>query len=137
MVRLVHYSDQTGPVSVNRHREKRLAMAFMERQITDKQTWVELDGSSGVTAVPYDLLSMSQVNAVTETKYDVSEATLNEELGDYYDGQIYNTNLREGYGARLSAPGYMDCTEWAVFDTEAEAESYLEEMYGDEDEDSD
>jgi len=40
--------------------------------------------------------------------------------------------LIEGYGARLSAPGYLDCTEWAVFDTVAQAEQYLEEMYGDE-----
>ena len=31
----------------------------------------------------------------------------------------------------MSAPGYMDCTEWAVFDTEDEALAYLEDMYED------
>jgi hypothetical protein len=29
----------------------------------------------------------------------------------------------------------MDCTDWAVFDTEAEANHYLDEMYGDDDAD--
>lgn len=37
----------------------------------------------------------------------------------------------------MSAPGYMDCTEWAVFDTVAEANEYLNEMYGDDEEESD
>ncbi len=55
-------------------------------------------------------------------------------LRDYLEGdRIYNLAIREGYGARLSAPGYLDCTEWAVFDTEQEAKDYLEEMYGEED----
>lgn len=36
-----------------------------------------------------------------------------------------------GFGARLSAPGYLDCTEWSIFDTEKEAADYLLEMYED------
>jgi len=112
-------------------------MSFMQEQITKKQTWVEIDGTNGITAIPYDDLSMDEVNVVTETTFDVSEETLNETLGDYYEGRIYRTSLRVGYGARLSAPGYMDCTEWTVFDTEQEAQDYLTEMYGDEDEDED
>ena len=32
--------------------------------------------------------------------------------------------------SRLSAPGYLDCTDWSgPFDTEEEAFNYLEEMY--------
>jgi len=30
----------------------------------------------------------------------------------------------------------MDCTEWTVFDTEEEAEKYLEETYGDDEDES-
>ena len=33
--------------------------------------------------------------------------------------------------AQLSAPGYLDCTEPAAFDTIAEAEAYLVETYAD------
>lgn len=53
-------------------------------------------------------------------------------LTDYLDqdpDHIHMIEKIEGYGARLSAPGYTDCTEWTVFDTEAEAKAYLEEQY--------
>ena len=39
----------------------------------------------------------------------------------------------EGYGARMFAPGYTDCTDWALFDTEKEAWDYLKETYDVED----
>jgi hypothetical protein len=35
----------------------------------------------------------------------------------------------KGYGARLSAPGYLDCTEWTVFDTTEEAITFLDKYY--------
>jgi hypothetical protein len=109
-------------------------MGFMENQVTVKQTWLEIDGDNGSTFVPFDVLTMDEVNVVTETKFDVSEETLNEAVGKYYEGTIHSTSIRIGYGARQSAPGYLDCTEWEVFDTEQEAEDYLTEMYGDDDE---
>ena len=40
---------------------------------------------------------------------------------------------RRGWFARLSAPGYLDATEWTgPFKTAEEADGYLDEMYGDE-----
>jgi hypothetical protein len=36
----------------------------------------------------------------------------------------------------MSASGYMDCTEWSVFETEAEAVEYLEDYYGDEEDEA-
>lgn len=45
--------------------------------------------------------------------------------------QIHSVQAVFGHGVRLSAPGYLDCTEWSVFDTEEEAVKYLDEMYGD------
>jgi len=38
------------------------------------------------------------------------------------------------WGARLSAPGYLDCTEWSTFRTERGAMEYLAETYGDDSE---
>lgn len=38
-------------------------------------------------------------------------------------------------GARLSADGYMDRTDWTIHDTEEEAKEYLEEAYPEDDED--
>jgi hypothetical protein len=36
---------------------------------------------------------------------------------------------RSGWLARLSAPGYLDCTDWSWHATEQEAENYLMETY--------
>lgn len=50
----------------------------------------------------------------------------------FYDGdKIYSIEIIDGYGARLSAPGYMDCTEWTVFKTQEQAQNYLNETYDD------
>ena len=37
----------------------------------------------------------------------------------------------DGWGARLSAPGYLDATAWTVFETEVEAQEYLDEQQED------
>lgn len=53
---------------------------------------------------------------------------------EFWQDEIESVN---GYGARISAPGYLDSTEWCVFDTEAQAQAYLDEMYPEnEDEDT-
>lgn len=47
------------------------------------------------------------------------------DLKDALNGEVVS-----GWCARLSAPGYMDCTEWVgPFDTELEAALELERMY--------
>ena len=51
------------------------------------------------------------------------------ELHDYIEGtRVYGCRLIDGYGAYLSAPGYLDRTELCVFETEMEAIQYLVEM---------
>jgi hypothetical protein len=55
-------------------------------------------------------------------------------IQQYTDGEPQDWENIKGYGARLSVPGYLDCTEWSVFDTKEEAEKYLDEMSGEEDE---
>ncbi len=40
---------------------------------------------------------------------------------------------QRGWFGRLSAPGYLDSTDWSgPFDSEKEAQAFLNEMYGDE-----
>lgn len=38
-------------------------------------------------------------------------------------------NVVRGVGARLSAPGYMDATEWFVLGTVEHAKKYIKEQY--------
>jgi len=81
--------------------------------------WYELETEMGTEVVPGDLVGS------VDPDDDVMEL-----FGDYIEGDdIYEVQLTKGYGARLSAPGYLDATEWTVFDTEQEAWDFLEEMY--------
>lgn len=43
--------------------------------------------------------------------------------------EIAEISLVDGWGARLSMPGYMDATDWGVFETQDEAMQYLLEMH--------
>lgn len=49
--------------------------------------------------------------------------------GDYTETDPIEVEREEGWGAQLSAPGYLDRTGWAVFATEDEAWEYLRETY--------
>lgn len=85
---------------------------FMEPQVI-LDDWAELTDSNGESMiVPADYM----LDAIK----DDPSLTLTD-------------TLRGHYGARLSAPGYLDCTDWAVFADEQEAIDYiLAAYYGDE-----
>jgi hypothetical protein len=52
-------------------------------------------------------------------------------FADYIEGShVESYDRHEGWYARLSAPGYLDATEWhGPFDTEAEALASVKEMF--------
>lgn len=91
-------------------------MEFMQKQINYNR-WFIVETNQGTEAILQDLIGK----------------TLNpskKELQPFIEGnEIYSVNVVDGYGARLSAPGYLDCTEWVVFETEEQAKQYLDEMY--------
>lgn len=93
-------------------------MSFMEPQVQHGR-WYKVDTSLGTWFVPYEVVG------------DVGDDK--DKLHMYTDGgEIYEFEIVEGWGARLSAPGYLDCTEWCVFETEEAAVEYLAEEYGEE-----
>lgn len=101
-------------------------MAFMQEQVTRKLQWVEIDGPCGITCIPLDDVD---ANMLPE-----DEITPEQEKYwlQYYEGhKLYNVTVREGYGSRLSAPSYLDCTDWSVYDSPEEAVANLREMYDD------
>ena len=79
--------------------------SFMEPQVVHDE-WFIFESTDGIEAVPYEY-----IHDIGDEVMDVIE------------------QCRVGYGARLSAPGYLDCTDWVVFDTEQEAIDYLAETY--------
>ena len=91
-------------------------MAFMQPEALDKQEWVELETNNGTSWIPFDILSKSEAASARQGDF--------EPLVKYSEGtRVYNDRSRimQGYGVRLSAPGYMDSTEWEVYGSKKEA----------------
>lgn len=105
-------------------------MAFMQEQVTEKISWLKIDGTSGITFLPLeDLVHNRKAFLLLSPEMQLETAQ------PYYEGRPESVEIIKGYGARLSAPGYMDCTDWDVYDSPEEAVANLREMYGDDDED--
>jgi hypothetical protein len=98
-------------------------MAFMEPEVTGKDEWAEVETNSGTWWVPFDILSKSEAESARRGDF--------EPLLQYTEGtQVYSdqSSIRKGYGVRLSAPGYMDATEWEVYGSLKEAKRRAREL---------
>jgi hypothetical protein len=106
-------------------------MSFMQRQIVGPAEWLQIETTSGTFFVPLDLFThIENWDGESETPADYAD------VQTYCEGKPQSWEVITGFGARLSAPGYMDCTEWAVFETEKEASEYLDDMYPEDEEES-
>jgi hypothetical protein len=103
-------------------------MAFMQPQVVGPQKWWRFDTAAGVQEFPGELLKQPAGDPLNDK--DFLEAALQYLEHTFKVEEITEVEVVEGYGARMSAPGYMDCTEWSVFDTEEEAREYLVEEEG-------
>jgi hypothetical protein len=103
---------------------------FMQRQITGLENWLRVETARGTDFVRIadTSLFVRDSKTVTHPMPDDRDATI-EKIRPYVEGKPESWENIKGFGARLSASGYLDCTEWSVFDTEDEAREYLEEMY--------
>jgi uncharacterized protein (UPF0297 family) len=101
---------------------------FMDVQITDKQYWLELDSSNGTwftddtTHVPtkQDVRNSWDDKQYTDERF---KEYITEEYKQYCENanEVYSVRKIKGYGVRLSAAGYMDCTDWEVYTNKREA----------------
>ncbi len=83
----------------------------------DKGKWYSVESHSDTVFVLAEYL-----NDVIQNHLDYLESNDSIEV-------VY---LGNGYGSRLSAPGYLDCTDWnAPFDTELDAMAALYDLYAD------
>lgn len=102
-------------------------MPFMEAQLTEKQMWYELDGPRGTEWIPGEI-----VGDIILPHYEAGDARIPVpfELQDYTENrELYRPAERiMGYGVRLSAPGYLDCTEWEVFTNFKEARKRFHQL---------
>ena len=112
---------------------------FMQRQITGNENWLRVETNVGTEFIRIADVSLFVRNSETQTQPLTEGEKLNARRAtrQYVEGEPESWENIKGYGARLSAPGYLDCTEWTVFDTEEEAKAYLDENYPEEDEEDD
>lgn len=97
-------------------------MAFMKPQ-AEHFAMLVVETTAGTEHVPLDL---------------VGEVGDPEDLHDYIEGTVVldqdgapDTVVEDGWWARFSAPGYMDCTSWVgPYETEKEALDALAEVHG-------
>lgn len=106
-------------------------MPHMMPEITNCQKWIVVVGPMGNEFIPLDVWAKQEVQKVLNSlAVEETQSTFSKWLCAYTENsEAWHLRLIEGYGARLSAPGYIDCTEWCVLENENEAREYLEEMY--------
>ena len=114
-------------------------MSFMQPEIVHG-LWLRVDTMGGTWWVPEDLVGpvfLKQGVAYEVDWYslepDSKLRALTNDLEDYVEAdrtEIYELTLIEGWGGRMSAPGYTDCTEWVVLPEREDVEEVLEDMYG-------
>ena len=125
-------------------------MSYMQAEISGPETWLQIDGSNGITNVPTDVVGLPDcppavgewpvgeeisedwIAGRLEHTYPQTAAVRAERVwaeivsavADCYDGPkdgIQSVQLVTGWGVRSQAPGYMDATEWTVYTSEDEA----------------
>lgn len=94
-------------------------MGFMQPEVIGPTEWWMVDTTSGIQWVQCEFVGRENVKAVDLLDY----------LEDTFSAEdIIRWESQSGYGARLSAPGFLDCTPWSVFETvEAARSSLIEE----------
>ena len=114
-------------------------MSFMQPEIVHG-LWLRVDTLNGTWWLPEDLVGPTFLKQ--GVAYEVEWFNLEEDsnlkalvydLEDYVEAdrtEIYELTLVEGWGGRMSAPGYMDRTEWVVLPEREDVEAVLEDMYG-------
>jgi len=99
--------------------------AFMQPQIWEGDFY-SIEGDDGTAFV--DASVIGDITIVDEG--DPGFDDMVDAVKDYYEGdEVYSVEKIHGWGAWLSAPGYMDRTDLGVYDTEKEAKESLMDMY--------
>lgn len=106
-------------------------MPFMQPQVYSCDYW-QLDTNNGTTILPADVCGTLGLSLGDSIEFGSPHIN---PFRDYVEGGCVDSALLcNGFIGRMSAPGYMDCTDWGAYETEQEAIDDLKEMYGDDEE---
>jgi hypothetical protein len=98
------------------------AMPFMQPEVVFGR-WIEVDGPCGTEFIDADLVGHVE-------SYQGPDVPIPEPLAMFCENTMVTDIkvIESGWGCRFTAPGFLDCTPWTVFETEDEARKYLEEQ---------
>lgn len=107
-------------------------MGFMQEQITEKQDgWMVETRDAGTCYVPDAVVPVPDWLARgVPVELDTGPfQLLADSVQQYVEGSriLSIEAISAHYFARMSAPGYLDCTEWCAFKTLKDARDYLRE----------
>lgn len=96
-------------------------MAHMQPQVY-RDFYVSIETTAGTEIIPLEVYGR------------ISDVRPYDDLIPYLEGDPLDTEEppeeHEGWLARMSAPGYLDCTAWSAHSTEARAFAHLSDTYG-------
>lgn len=107
-------------------------MSHMQPQIR-YSVWAEFHTQQGIEFVDAEEMANLPELGVQIADDNPAFAEIVRDFSAYLSVPVEDVDSVEfnyGWGARMSAPGYMDCTDWAVFPTNEEAKEYLDDYYG-------
>lgn len=99
--------------------------SFMQPEIKQAKCFVVDGDQGGIFVDSVDIRGVSDIEGVVDVEdIDFEDQKIFESTyEDHFVGGsfIYSVEVREGFMYRLSASGYMDCTDWSFAKTEEEA----------------
>jgi len=115
-------------------------MALMKIETTPRQTWLRVETrDGGITWLPVAELGLYVRDSEQRTQplTDEEFSSISALLCTYLDELPTEWENVKGYGFRLSAPGYLDCTEWEVFEHKDQLEQRVAQEVEQQGEDED
>ena len=98
-------------------------MSHMQK-MTTMELFVVAETNSGKTCFPAEFIGVSDERDLSDDELRLCD--------QYAESKVTEAEAVLGWFARMSAPGYMDSTEWCgPFDSEEKAIDHLEAMYED------
>ena len=104
-------------------------MSFMQVELSGPEKWIVLDGPYGTEVIPCDVCG--ELLTREDWAEDYSGDNPDEDyiraafagVADYAENrECWSIAEETGWCGRMSAPGYMDCTEWmGPYDSATEA----------------
>lgn len=106
---------------------KKLTAGHMQPQVV-KTDVIVVETDEGTTYLPGDDFGFSELSRKMASDEAMVFSTIESQL-NLDEGSVLDVEFEKNkWLARSSAPGYMDATDWSMFDTEEEAWSYLIDM---------